>query len=514
MTQLLDLPDELLLEIIKQTCPEGIENLVSCCKKLYNTSDRILEKHRTNKRKYSRLAWPPADLWQPDDEGWGFATSLSKLLYEPQLAPYVRSLQYYTHRGEDREQLLKIFPQKSIETGDGVWQDFFDVSECPFIPEAELADWQKKIDMADMETVLALLLTKLPNLERLAVRSLQSGIEVLTMMKHSSKAHQSPNAHIRMHAPLRKLKVISELDITPEASNIGLLEAFFMLPSMKAIQYRGEIDVFNLWPSSPAISEMTRVNYREPKHHGHSVMNINLEAFDRVLAHVRHLEHFDHKRDCDNHFQETKTTDIVKVVDKHARATLTKLNLHFYHVSLLQMKKNNIFVGSLRSFTHLSKIDISLALLIRNQNDQCTAARLVDIMPSSLEELIIGDHYIFGRPVPNEDETRLDHHTVENESGVLDHPRNLENEPDLQEKDDFLERTVEFLTGVFDGFPELKEKRLPNLKLVVLAEFVARTVLLVHKKMNIMCEKEGIALEPRSFQDNYRLSDRIEKCSR
>ena len=59
MSRLLRLPDEILLKIIYDTCPDGTEDLILCCRRLYNISDNILETHRMRKKKYGVVRWPP-----------------------------------------------------------------------------------------------------------------------------------------------------------------------------------------------------------------------------------------------------------------------------------------------------------------------------------------------------------------------------------------------------------------------------------------------------------------------
>ncbi len=56
------------------------------------------------------------------------------------------------------------------------------------------------------------------------------------------------------------------------------------------------------------------------------------------------------------------------------------------------MQKLAKIVGSLRAFERLENIDISFALFVQWQHDQWEPARLVDIMPDSLEELTITDY--------------------------------------------------------------------------------------------------------------------------
>lgn len=151
MSQLLELPDELLLKVIQQTCPDGIEDLVLCWKKLYNKSDKILEEHKSNKKKYTLLRWPPFNPFPPrhlfrrTSMRAGIPACLSSLLFEPHLVSYVREVIHIVNIVTRRETPTYPFGRKSIGTSDRVWQDFFDVGTCPYIPQSEAQEWRHKI---------------------------------------------------------------------------------------------------------------------------------------------------------------------------------------------------------------------------------------------------------------------------------------------------------------------------------------------------------------------------------
>ena len=57
MPNLLSLPNELLLQIIEETFPEGIESFSRCCRTIYNLSGKTLKQHQLHKARYSVLAF-------------------------------------------------------------------------------------------------------------------------------------------------------------------------------------------------------------------------------------------------------------------------------------------------------------------------------------------------------------------------------------------------------------------------------------------------------------------------
>lgn len=85
MSTLLALPTEVLLKIIDETCPDGIEGLVSCCKALRTVAKGISKQHVADKQKYSRktLYWPGQHFPYSDQAGWVF---LVDIILRPKLA--------------------------------------------------------------------------------------------------------------------------------------------------------------------------------------------------------------------------------------------------------------------------------------------------------------------------------------------------------------------------------------------------------------------------------------------
>lgn len=167
MVHLLDLPDELLIKILKGTCPNGIEDLALSCKTLYNKSSEIITEHNANKKKYAVLNWPPRCVCRVNQN----PACLSDLLSEPHLAPYVRRLDCYIWSNRNLQRHPEIFPGLPITTQSPIWQDFFDVDKCPYIPESAMGLWRDRRDRCDIEMVSALLLTKLPELRSLTMLS-------------------------------------------------------------------------------------------------------------------------------------------------------------------------------------------------------------------------------------------------------------------------------------------------------------------------------------------------------
>lgn len=62
MAQILDLPNELLLDIVGVIRVEDIEAFTSCNKHIFSLSQNVLQKHRAMKKKYSKVQLTASDL--------------------------------------------------------------------------------------------------------------------------------------------------------------------------------------------------------------------------------------------------------------------------------------------------------------------------------------------------------------------------------------------------------------------------------------------------------------------
>lgn len=221
---LLDLPEGLLLKIVKHTCPNGIEDLVLCCKFLYNKSSKLIAEHNANKKKYSILRWPPNSRWNHADTDVVPATQehpacLSDLLFEPHLAPYVRRLDCLTDYDDRSRTRLKPFPNLPMTTRDPVWREFFDVTKCPYIPEPALRVWSHRLDRCYLESVSALLLAKLPELQDLTMHDVQDGSWIYTMLRGISLANKTVAGYGKQQGALSKLRHVHGLHLSHNAVN-------------------------------------------------------------------------------------------------------------------------------------------------------------------------------------------------------------------------------------------------------------------------------------------------------
>lgn len=55
MLELLNLPNELLLHIVKMVLPDDIENFSQSCRLIHSLSRDVLREHAANKQKYSKI---------------------------------------------------------------------------------------------------------------------------------------------------------------------------------------------------------------------------------------------------------------------------------------------------------------------------------------------------------------------------------------------------------------------------------------------------------------------------
>lgn len=171
MSTLLALPTEVLLKIIDETCPDGIEELVSCCKVLCTVAKEIFKQHVADKQKYSRktLYWPCRHFPYSDQAGWMF---LVDILLRPRLAYYVEKLIVTQDQEAQTEEAFgNPFSHPAITTKDNVWREFFAVDGCPYVTVPERGHWKTMLEDGNSAVVLCLLLPLLPRLKSLWIMS-------------------------------------------------------------------------------------------------------------------------------------------------------------------------------------------------------------------------------------------------------------------------------------------------------------------------------------------------------
>ena len=461
MGHLLLCPDEILLKIIEQTCPDGIEALVLTSRKVYNICDEIFQEHRLNKKKYNELRWPPV-LPNPFPGRSGLpmnfpACSLADIILQPHLRLYVNRIGFFPYHRVSPTLFLQPFANSGLRTTDDVWQDFFNVSDCPYIPRDEMDEWQQELDRSDSEAVFAFILTVLPNLKWLIMEL--DGVDergvrrVLTIFSNILQAHQSSKLEVDSTIALSKLETVARFRLPGNVQDMGLFETICMLPSMSGILVAGGHHAFDCWPQIPELSNVTRLclsrHYFVP---GSSNGEVQRKGITRTLDHLKKLEVF--SIDVKSSYNLFSVPKLIEILVDKAKHTLISLFVCVDGLENPQHRNESFRISGLKAFTSLTHITLSLGLLLVTENADETQrmTRLVDTLPASMEHLYISH----------------DHKSYENKPALL--------------------------FGLFDGMLEWKSTRLPNFTSITFEYFWVKVAIPLAKESVAICEEVGVEL--------------------
>ena len=167
---LLDLPQEILLQILEDIWPGNIENVSSSCRLLHNLAIPYIKEHNALKKEYGRV-----DLFRTE-HGTSICNSgmmlLHNILIDPILVHYpvdVRLHFYHPHPRTIPIDVPKPFPnpqQGLLEYQD----DLYALLEAsPFLLQDEIAEWHQSILNGNSDAIAAILLSLLPNISAVTI---------------------------------------------------------------------------------------------------------------------------------------------------------------------------------------------------------------------------------------------------------------------------------------------------------------------------------------------------------
>lgn len=404
MVQLLDLPDELLLEITHLSTPEGIEQFSLCSKDIYALTKDALESHRYRKR------WGTVNCAPPRNSGEELIRSVHPLRFladialDEVIADYTTELivgnpgyeEAESMRYENREKrnALHDFGYKFEQ-----WIST-EVTSCPYLDDDETDAWTEKILLGDRGPACAILITLLPNLRSMTITD-TSGMETPLgfMVKQIADASSWGN-----RTSPQSLGELSEVD-TNHSDYITWLEMYapwVALPSMRSLRGHTVRGYGFRWEYSPQISGVTNIRY--------CYSSISATSFTELFKGIKALETFTYEGGGYTgdfyEYVEWDPTGIVAGLLLYAKGSLQKLDITY---SKEQDPDDEIyFLVSLDAFEVLRWVRLDVELLFKTESEAWDVALpngyfqedglddyhygyqaqpLVDILPVSIETL-------------------------------------------------------------------------------------------------------------------------------
>ncbi|KAI1410557.1 hypothetical protein F5Y13DRAFT_167404 [Hypoxylon sp. FL1857] len=232
---LLDLPPELLRQVIVESMPEGFESLLLSCRPIYDCGKSLIALHNTRKEE-----WEHVDF----DKYFDYMPAFSWLLRvtdEPVLLRYIKSANF------------RSYSEVSLIFGRLQWDDAAlnrikkFIEESPYLRKAEHVDPQKWADMAfdnvgSFNRYLSLMttffLTLLPNVETLALSE-----AVINFVIQPSTGTQRHNFVPEVWSVMEAIRETAEAN--PKGASLGKLTE---LRIERLNSYTPELDLQTLSP--------------------------------------------------------------------------------------------------------------------------------------------------------------------------------------------------------------------------------------------------------------------------
>ena len=227
MAKYLCLPNEILLQIVETAEPDDIENLVLCCKRVYDLAGNVLKQHRKHKRMFSsfNLGLGRRCCNPENQAAYSGLRDLSKSRYL-QLYPKAVEVENFEHTG---------VVSNKICICDTISQEY----DSPYFNMFQIEVEHNIVGRRGKMPINCLLLTLLPNVRNITVWENDSSSRRLgNMIDKISRTNNGASQQIWGKLSLIRLQEAEIRWKTSPVWRTGVLEAFMSLPSLKVIRGR------------------------------------------------------------------------------------------------------------------------------------------------------------------------------------------------------------------------------------------------------------------------------------
>lgn len=275
MLDLLSLPNEILSDIIKTVHPDEIESFSLSCRLIHSLSKDVLREHAAKKQKYFKLNLALSGETLDNPIGIHPVFMLRDILQNDRVAFYPIELVigvldedwYLEYLETINGEVSRTFAQYDAEI-------FSLLSKSPYLCSSEVARWHQAIGMGIHGATVAILLTILPNVEKITlhIKSFDESF-LKEMMDRITGAICNLSLDVRRLTALSKVldvTIVGEaMDHSLHPRDVGIFESFATLPSIKSINwllfngkaFRPKKDPGSiLVPFSPSLREVRFIN--------------------------------------------------------------------------------------------------------------------------------------------------------------------------------------------------------------------------------------------------------------
>ena len=385
MPTFLSIPNEIKVQIIEGTVPDGIENFALCCRLIYDLAEKTLTQHRADKGVYMKLdvlfLWHGFRPQEPSDY-----EKLRVLSGSRRHRLYPRSVRLVDctvlDEGIRRGRNTQVIRSEIRHVCDSI----FNKLDSPYMDKSEIKTLVDKIDAGEVGAANSMLLTLLPNVKRINLcRFEHHNNTMFDTISKISRVNEKASSSMQEKFSLVKLE---ELHVYSQAyryeNESGMLEAFMTLPSLRVVRgldLRGNY-TFDKWLYPDQCSNVTELHFRQ--------CALAVPDLARLFKHLKALQVFSYEHYIHREVP-TKDYNVRALIDElytHAGKTLVFLD---YTTNDRSGTRGDLWLsrpGTLSKFSALKTLRMSLATML---NECGTPWQLVKQLPPSLEELEIVD---------------------------------------------------------------------------------------------------------------------------
>jgi len=468
MASLLDLPNELLLQIIGKTIPDDIESFSECCTDMKVLAEEMLAQHKSDHYSYSAVKI--TDCSDIASEAINPRDLLEDILRTPRLALYPT----HVFIGESWDRFM--VQSSNIE---GTEEDFDDelkdlirkaLEDCPYVYPNEVDERASDIRRGGMDATMAMLLALLPNVQSIKLFDKWFiGDYCWDMLDRITKASHEKYLPQDALSKLTKVGVHTHL-ITETPEEAQFLQHFAGLPSVQEL--RSDLNCTSTtmplsWPCyQGGVTSIVITN-----------STLHPQLLFPLLERTSALQNFTYSR-CVVDNTEWFPFEVCQALREHTSTSLEHLNLNWD--AAVENRGSHDHLGDLRRFVSLKTLSVNLAMLNYQVNlGTRKYKQLADFLPASIEELeLVGG----GRDWDDGD------------NSISSWSISLQQD---DQNDALGNRTPKEITSLFDGLAEAKGKHLPNLKRITFQWFYKsdHQYAATYQQIREVCEKAGCALE-------------------
>ena len=393
MVMILDLPIEVVGNIIQACLGTDLECLAFTNKLLYRLAKKDLEKHKVLQRKYSVLRFGCFDregecsvdgsLDHPQDS----FQMLSDIIRLPDVADYPRTIYLADVNDDDRwdppEDIQEI-DQEMITADESTGKIPFDalltmIHKCGFIPENQKLGIFNGIQRGTRPSAaINLLLTLLPNLTSVLAQGWAHSLSserICGFVQQIAEANRESESPLHNKA-LAKLQSFTVCDSQNDSEHMDEFGPFAMLPSMRTLSAPRMASEYFDWPKgfSLGYSCVTVIDFTGAALDSH--------CLTELLSGIMALEIFKYSHNfCspETRYNDFCLREIIEVLEYRAASSLHSLDIsaenpaplleredHEKHIEALQEFE---FLDNLRNFSSLEFIRIETDALHKHSEE-------------------------------------------------------------------------------------------------------------------------------------------------